>query len=107
MAGVSSQNFKQLPFNAVVSVFCVVWSDTGSEQVDEQTAQEETEDKLKLCIDNLTDKRWETVFFFNFLFFFLNHLRSVKKEKWACNGIINCKKKMAPTPFVVVFFLMS
>lgn len=64
MAGVSSQNFKQLPFNAVVSVFCVVWSDTGSEQVDEQTAQEETEDKLKLCIDNLTDKRWETFFLF-------------------------------------------
>uniref|UniRef100_A0A3Q0SH32 Interferon-related developmental regulator 2 n=1 Tax=Amphilophus citrinellus TaxID=61819 RepID=A0A3Q0SH32_AMPCI len=28
----------------------------GSEQVDEQTAQEETEDKLKQCIDNLTDK---------------------------------------------------
>lgn len=26
--------------------------------VDEQTAQEETEDKLKQCIDNLMDKRW-------------------------------------------------
>ncbi|XP_063321358.1 interferon-related developmental regulator 2 isoform X1 [Pelmatolapia mariae] len=33
---------------------------TGSEQVDEQTAQEETEDKLKLCIDNLTDKSAKT-----------------------------------------------
>lgn len=31
---------------------------TGNEQVDEQTAQEETEDKLKQCIDNLMDKRW-------------------------------------------------
>ncbi|KAG8002823.1 Interferon-related developmental regulator 1, partial [Nibea albiflora] len=29
---------------------------TGGEQVDEQTAQEETEDKLKQCIDNLMDK---------------------------------------------------
>lgn len=29
----------------------------GGEQVDEQTAQEETEDKLKQCIDNLMDKR--------------------------------------------------
>lgn len=31
---------------------------TGGEQVDEQTAQEETEDKLKQCIDNLMDKRY-------------------------------------------------
>lgn len=30
----------------------------GGEQVDEQTAQEETEDKLKQCIDNLMDKRY-------------------------------------------------
>ncbi|KAM9342164.1 interferon-related developmental regulator 2 isoform 1-T1 [Pholidichthys leucotaenia] len=29
---------------------------TAGEQVDEQTAQEETEDKLKQCIDNLMDK---------------------------------------------------
>lgn len=35
----------------------VLWSHSGSEQVDEQTAQEETEDKLKQCIDNLMDKR--------------------------------------------------
>lgn len=33
---------------------------TGSEQVDEQTAQEETEDKLKQCIDNLMDKSAKT-----------------------------------------------
>ncbi|XP_057686290.1 interferon-related developmental regulator 2 isoform X1 [Corythoichthys intestinalis] len=33
---------------------------TGGEQVDEQTAQEEIEDKLKLCIDNLTDKSAKT-----------------------------------------------
>ncbi|XP_028266211.1 interferon-related developmental regulator 2 isoform X1 [Parambassis ranga] len=33
---------------------------TGGEQVDEQTAQEETEDKLKLCIDNLMDKSAKT-----------------------------------------------
>ncbi|XP_068997184.1 interferon-related developmental regulator 2 isoform X1 [Embiotoca jacksoni] len=33
---------------------------TGGEQVDEQTAQEETEDKLKQCIDNLTDKSAKT-----------------------------------------------
>ena len=26
--------------------------------MDEQTAQEETEDKLKQCIDNLMDKRY-------------------------------------------------
>ncbi|XP_072223045.1 interferon-related developmental regulator 2 isoform X1 [Leuresthes tenuis] len=32
----------------------------GSEQVDEQTAQEETEDKLKQCIDNLMDKSAKT-----------------------------------------------
>ncbi|XP_051915456.1 interferon-related developmental regulator 2 isoform X1 [Hippocampus zosterae] len=33
---------------------------TGGEEVDEQTAQEETEDKLKQCIDNLTDKSAKT-----------------------------------------------
>ncbi|XP_054868818.1 interferon-related developmental regulator 2 isoform X1 [Amphiprion ocellaris] len=33
---------------------------TGGEQVDEQTAQEETEDKLKQCIDNLMDKSTKT-----------------------------------------------
>ncbi|XP_023275755.1 interferon-related developmental regulator 2-like isoform X1 [Seriola lalandi dorsalis] len=33
---------------------------TGGEQVDEQTAQEETEDKLKQCIDNLMDKSAKT-----------------------------------------------
>ncbi|XP_046896023.1 interferon-related developmental regulator 2 isoform X2 [Hypomesus transpacificus] len=33
---------------------------TGGEPVDEQTAQEETEDKLKQCIDNLTDKSAKT-----------------------------------------------
>ncbi|XP_035502206.2 interferon-related developmental regulator 2 isoform X3 [Scophthalmus maximus] len=33
---------------------------TGAEQVDELTAQEETEDKLKQCIDNLTDKSAKT-----------------------------------------------
>ncbi|XP_029011816.1 interferon-related developmental regulator 2 isoform X1 [Betta splendens] len=33
---------------------------TGNEQVDEQTAQEETEDKLKQCIDNLMDKSAKT-----------------------------------------------
>ncbi|XP_051804964.1 interferon-related developmental regulator 2 isoform X2 [Acanthochromis polyacanthus] len=33
---------------------------TGGEQVDEQTAQEETEDKLKQCIDNLMDKSSKT-----------------------------------------------
>nr|XP_019944901.1 PREDICTED: interferon-related developmental regulator 2-like isoform X1 [Paralichthys olivaceus] len=33
---------------------------TGAEQVDEQTAQEETEDKLKQCIDNLMDKSAKT-----------------------------------------------
>ncbi|XP_034027657.1 interferon-related developmental regulator 2 isoform X2 [Thalassophryne amazonica] len=33
---------------------------TGGESVDEQTAQEETEDKLKQCIDNLTDKSAKT-----------------------------------------------
>lgn len=31
--------------------------------MDEQTAQEETEDKLKQCIDNLMDKRY--IFFFS------------------------------------------
>ncbi|XP_034732810.1 interferon-related developmental regulator 2 isoform X1 [Etheostoma cragini] len=33
---------------------------TGGEQLDEQTAQEETEDKLKQCIDNLMDKSTKT-----------------------------------------------
>ncbi|XP_036959614.1 interferon-related developmental regulator 2 isoform X1 [Acanthopagrus latus] len=33
---------------------------TGGEQVDELTAQEETEDKLKQCIDNLMDKSAKT-----------------------------------------------
>ncbi|XP_065817590.1 interferon-related developmental regulator 2 isoform X1 [Labrus bergylta] len=33
---------------------------TGGEQVDEQTAQEQTEDKLKQCIDNLMDKSSKT-----------------------------------------------
>ncbi|MBN3292265.1 IFRD1 regulator, partial [Polypterus senegalus] len=33
---------------------------TGSEPVDEQTAAEETEDKLKQCIDNLMDKSLKT-----------------------------------------------
>ncbi|XP_061914046.1 interferon-related developmental regulator 2 isoform X2 [Entelurus aequoreus] len=33
---------------------------TGGEQVDEQTAQEEMEDKLKQCIDDLTDKSAKT-----------------------------------------------
>ncbi|XP_071762915.1 interferon-related developmental regulator 2 [Centroberyx gerrardi] len=33
---------------------------TGGEPVDEQTAQEETEDKLKQCIDNLMDKSAKT-----------------------------------------------
>lgn len=32
----------------------------AGEVVDEQTAQEETEDKLKQCIDNLMDKRYPT-----------------------------------------------
>lgn len=32
----------------------------GAESVDEQTAQEETEDKLKQCIDNLMDKSAKT-----------------------------------------------
>lgn len=32
----------------------------GMEPVDEQTAQEETEDKLKQCIDNLMDKSAKT-----------------------------------------------
>lgn len=31
----------------------------AGEAVDEQTAQEETEDKLKQCIDNLMDKRYQ------------------------------------------------
>lgn len=31
----------------------------AGEVVDEQTAQEETEDKLKQCIDNLMDKRYQ------------------------------------------------
>lgn len=31
------------------------------EVVDEQTAQEETEDKLRQCIDNLMDKRYQYV----------------------------------------------
>ncbi|XP_029689897.1 interferon-related developmental regulator 2 isoform X1 [Takifugu rubripes] len=38
----------------------VVEEGTGGEQVDEQTAQEETEDKLKQCIDNLMDKSAKT-----------------------------------------------
>ncbi|XP_077585614.1 interferon-related developmental regulator 2 isoform X2 [Stigmatopora nigra] len=33
---------------------------TGGEPVDEQTAQDEIEDKLKQCIDNLTDKSAKT-----------------------------------------------
>lgn len=33
--------------------------------MDEQTAQEETEDKLKQCIDNLMDKRYLFFFFFH------------------------------------------
>lgn len=40
------------------SCFNLVLCWTG-EVVDEQTAQEETEDKLKQCIDNLMDKRWQ------------------------------------------------
>lgn len=38
----------------------VVDEGTGGEAVDEQTAQEETEDKLKQCIDNLMDKSAKT-----------------------------------------------
>uniref|UniRef100_A0A674CKK2 Interferon-related developmental regulator 2 n=1 Tax=Salmo trutta TaxID=8032 RepID=A0A674CKK2_SALTR len=38
----------------------VVDEATGGEPVDEQTAQEETEDKLKQCIDNLMDKSAKT-----------------------------------------------
>ncbi|KAK5863291.1 hypothetical protein PBY51_000330 [Eleginops maclovinus] len=38
----------------------VVEEGTGGEQVDELTAQEETEDKLKQCIDNLMDKSSKT-----------------------------------------------
>lgn len=38
----------------------VIDEPTGNETVDEQTAQEETEDKLKQCIDNLTDKSAKT-----------------------------------------------
>ncbi|KAM6929940.1 interferon-related developmental regulator 2 isoform 1-T1 [Lycodopsis pacificus] len=38
----------------------VVEEAVGGEQVDELTAQEETEDKLKQCIDNLTDKSAKT-----------------------------------------------
>uniref|UniRef100_A0A673AS69 Interferon-related developmental regulator 2-like n=1 Tax=Sphaeramia orbicularis TaxID=375764 RepID=A0A673AS69_9TELE len=38
----------------------VVDEGTGGEPVDEQTAQEETEDKLKQCIDNLMDKSAKT-----------------------------------------------
>uniref|UniRef100_A0A672H2U8 Interferon-related developmental regulator 2-like n=1 Tax=Salarias fasciatus TaxID=181472 RepID=A0A672H2U8_SALFA len=37
-----------------------VLEDGSGEQVDEQTAQEETEDKLKQCIDNLMDKSAKT-----------------------------------------------
>lgn len=37
-----------------------VLEDGTGEQVDEQTAQEETEDKLKQCIDNLMDKSGKT-----------------------------------------------
>uniref|UniRef100_A0A3B3Z961 Uncharacterized protein n=1 Tax=Periophthalmus magnuspinnatus TaxID=409849 RepID=A0A3B3Z961_9GOBI len=38
----------------------VIDEPTGTETVDEQTAQEETEDKLKQCIDNLMDKSAKT-----------------------------------------------
>lgn len=38
----------------------VIDEGTGGEPVDEQTAQEETEDKLKQCIDNLMDKSAKT-----------------------------------------------
>uniref|UniRef100_A0A8C6UCK6 Interferon-related developmental regulator 2 n=1 Tax=Neogobius melanostomus TaxID=47308 RepID=A0A8C6UCK6_9GOBI len=38
----------------------VIDEPTGNENVDEQTAQEETEDKLKQCIDNLMDKSAKT-----------------------------------------------
>ncbi|XP_049920820.1 interferon-related developmental regulator 2 isoform X2 [Epinephelus moara] len=38
----------------------VLEESTGGEQVDEQTAQEETEDKLKQCIDKLMDKSAKT-----------------------------------------------
>ncbi|XP_017266921.1 interferon-related developmental regulator 2 isoform X1 [Kryptolebias marmoratus] len=38
----------------------VMEESTGSEQVDEQTAQEQMEDKLKQCIDNLMDKSAKT-----------------------------------------------
>ncbi|KAM9855411.1 interferon-related developmental regulator 2 isoform 1-T1 [Aulostomus maculatus] len=38
----------------------VLDENTGGEQVDELTAQEETEDKLKQCIDNLMDKSAKT-----------------------------------------------
>lgn len=51
----------QLRQSIQVMYVCVEWINTGGEQVDEQTAQEETEDKLKQCIDNLMDKRWGQV----------------------------------------------
>lgn len=38
----------------------VIEESTGNDNVDEQTAQEETEDKLKQCIDNLMDKSAKT-----------------------------------------------
>lgn len=57
---------------------CVQWINTGGEQVDELTAQEETEDKLKQCIDNLMDKRWGV---FPFLQVTKIKTGSVRKDK--------------------------
>ncbi|CAB1449243.1 unnamed protein product [Pleuronectes platessa] len=48
------------PCSSASETTSVVEEGTGAEPVDEQTAQEETEDKLKQCIDNLMDKSAKT-----------------------------------------------
>lgn len=54
---VSITSFRWAVITVNISVIWAHWSQTGSEQVDEQTAQDQMEDKLKQCIDNLMDKR--------------------------------------------------
>lgn len=49
-----------LPPSLPLMCFSPLWLlFAGGEAVDEQAQQEEVEEKLKECIDNVMDKRWD------------------------------------------------
>lgn len=64
--------------------------------MDEQTAQEETEDKLKQCIDNLTDKRYTFC-----------HPVTINNKNVKCGGITRKTNAPATVVDIVLIDIMS